>query len=131
MTVNVIGWTITTLLILGALLRHLTVYLNSVCFIPIAHFPTGLRWHCRDLLVGLATVIAGIGVGGSIWFPLPGLWGPAVLVFAVLWSVNARWLVRHMTWNAPVSYGLEYGEFIVLLGGSMGTLIAYLLVSVV
>lgn len=125
---NVIGWSVTALLIAGGLLRALTVWLHENAFGGLQ-----LRLASRWILVTVATVAAALAVLGSIFLPLPGLWGPAVLVFAVIWAVNDGWKLGggHHRWVAPVETGLRYGERIVLLGGSLGTLIGYLLVTVV
>lgn len=125
-SVNVIGWTMTALLIGGGVLRALTVWLDDQAF-----GPRKLHERVRYILVAVAGAAAALGVLGSIFLPLPGLWGPAVLVFAVIWAVNAGWKVRQLPWVAYVQYGLRDGERIVLLGGSLGTLIGYLIVTIV
>ncbi|GAB2567391.1 hypothetical protein GCM10027033_24720 [Leucobacter ruminantium] len=72
-------------------------------------------------------MVAAVSIIGSIAFPFPGLWGPTVLVFSVIWTINRRALIRYLPWFAPVEIALERGDRIVLLGGAAGTLIAYVL----
>ena len=66
-----------------------------------------------------------MSIVGSMSETYPGLWGPLVLVFAVVWQVIKEARPAKLTWFAPIQYGLEEGERIVLLGGAAGTLIAY------
>lgn len=124
--VDIVGNAVTGIAILFGILRHLTVWLNSA---TAAHKlpPRGeFSQAGRVILTTIAAIIAAVAIIGSIAFPYPGLWGPGALVFAVLWGINAGWKVRYLPWLAPIDYGLRDGERIVLLGGSLGTLIAYL-----
>lgn len=124
---NLVGWTVTVLLIAGGVLRWLTVWVNDATFrlkLPRAS-PTTVPQLARRLFPAIAFAAAVVSVGGALFLPYPGLWGPAVLVFSVIWDINAGWKVRHLPWVAPVEYGLRDGSRIVLLGGALGTLIAY------
>lgn len=123
---NIGGWAVTALLIAAGLLRALTVWLDTVTFSSAWGF-RNLGHRSRYVLDAVALLAAGLAVVGSLWLPYPGLWGPLVLVFAVIWDVNMNWKIRYQPWVAPVELGLHDGARITLLGGSLGTLIAYVL----
>lgn len=129
--INVAGWSITGLLAAGGLLRAMTVWLNDrtrsgrlpkrrTTFVPQLG---------RHLLVSMAVAAALLSVLGSSLLPFKGLWGPLVLVFSVIWDINAGWKVHYLPWYAPIELGLRDGSRIVLLGGALGTLIAYVLTA--
>lgn len=124
---NLAGWTVTVLLIAGGLLRWITLWLDDASFglrFPRASV-TAMPQLAKHILTSAGALIGMLGIAGAIWFPHSGLWGPAVLVFSVIWDFNLAWKHRHVQWTAPVEVGLERGSKLVLLGGALGTLIAY------
>lgn len=125
----VIWLTIAVLLLAGYLLRVATLWLNART--RSGKLPkrdsTSVPQLGKHALTISGALIGALGVAGALWLPLPGLWGPAVLVFSVIWDVNADWKVRYAPWYAPVEAGLETGSRFVLLGGALGTLIAYVI----
>lgn len=88
----------------------------------------GWLWSAsRWILIGYGGMIGLVGVVGSIYWVYPGLWGPAALLFAGVWTV-----IRDIGPGAKLPYnfaplydGFRIGERLVLLGGAAGTLIAY------
>jgi len=88
--------------------------------------PESVSQGGKYILTGVASGIASFALVGSLALPIPGIYGPATLVLSVFWQINKAWKVRYLPWLAPIEYGLDYGERILLAGGSIATLIAYL-----
>ncbi|QYM76915.1 hypothetical protein [Leucobacter luti] len=117
--------TVLVIVVASWLLRRMTLWLNKAAFAVVPPLKEPLLYRAGRPLIVFAWTVSVIAVGGALVLPYPGLWGPAVLVFSVVWTINRKTLVAYISWLAPVDIALEKGDRIVLLGGAAGTLVAY------